>query len=81
MKTIPVNETILKDLTSRYNKAVLNKKELANELNCSVSAINNYISKGYGIPSYKKMGDAKNARVVFPIVHVASYLTQTIAVA
>jgi hypothetical protein len=80
MKTINIQEAILKDLQDRYKKAVLNKTELANELNVSVSSINNYISKGYAIPQYIKLGNARNARVVFPIVHVAAYLSETILV-
>lgn len=81
MKTIDVQQTILQDLQNRYKKAVLNKKELAYELGVSVSAINNYISQGVAIPQYKKVGDAKNARVVFPIINIASYLSNTVRVA
>ena len=81
MKTLNIQETILQDLQSRYQKAVLNKKELAYELGVSVSAINNYICQGVAIPEYCKIGDAKNARVVFPIINIASYLSNTIRVA
>ena len=79
--TLKINETILKDLTDRYKKSSLTKKELANELSVSVSSINNYICQGVGIPQYKKIGEAKNARVIFPIINVASYLSETILVA
>jgi len=76
-----INEAILNDLTTRYQKTTLTKKELAKELNMSVSSISNYISKGAGIPSYKKIGNAKNGTVIFPIICVAEYLSNTILVA
>ena len=72
-KTIRVDEAILTDLQNRYKKAVLNKVELAHELDLAVSSINNFMSKGYGIPQYKRIG----SRVVFPIARVAEYLSQT----
>ena len=47
----------------------------------SVSSINSYISKGEGIPEYIKVGNAKNGKVLFPIVNVVNYLSNTIKVA
>ena len=61
-----------------FEAGVHGKKEMANELSISVSTLNLKISKGTGLPNYKKLGSAKNARVVFNIVDVAQYLTQTI---
>lgn len=81
MTTINIEESIFQDLKERYKKSVLNKTELAHEIGLSVGAINNYISKGYGIPKYKKLGPAKNAPVVFPLVYVANYLSEVIEVA
>lgn len=81
MKTLYIQETILQDLQNRYKKSVLNKKELAYELGVSESAINNYICQGVAIPEYRKIGNAKNARVVFPIINIASYLSNTVRVA
>jgi hypothetical protein len=47
-----------------------------------VSAVDNYISKGYGIPSYKKIGHQRNARVLFSLRDVAEYLAaQTVQTA
>ena len=74
-------ELVYQDLKSRYNKATLTKKELANEFTVSTSTIDLYISKGIGIPNYKKLGTAKNAKVVFNIIDVAEYLSQTIKTA
>jgi len=71
-------ETLLEYLKGKYKRLSIGKKEMANELNISVSTLNLYISKGSGLPNYKKLGSAKNARVVFNIVDVAQYLTQTI---
>ena len=77
----PQTELVYQDLKSRYNKAKLTKKELANEFTVSTSTIDLYISKGIGIPNYKKLGTAKNAKVVFNIIDVAEYLSQTIKTA
>lgn len=81
MKSINIEESILHDLQNRYKKSVLRKSELAQEIGVSVGAINNYICKGYGIPKYKKIGPAKNAPVVFPLIYVANYLSEVIEVA
>jgi len=75
------SQLVYQDLKSRYNKATLTKPELANELTVSLSTIDLYISKGMGIPPYKKLGNAKNAKVVFNIVDTAIFLSQTIKVA
>ena len=77
----PQTELVYQDLKSRYNKASINKKEIANELDVSTSTIDLYISKGVGIPNYKKLGTAKNAKVIFNIIDVAEYLSQTIKTA
>ena len=75
------SKQIHEDLNSRYNKSTLSKKELASELGMSVSSINTYICKGEGIPQYIKIGNAKNGKVLFPIVNVVDYLSNTYAVA
>jgi len=77
----PQTKLIYQDLKSRYNKATLTKKELAKEFTVSVSTIDLYISKGVGIPNYKKLGKSKNAKVVFNIIDVAEYLAKTIKTA
>ena len=71
------SKDILQDLKERHKKSTLKKDELAKELNMSVSSINRYISLGYGIPNYIKVGDGKNSRVLFPLVDVANFLSQT----
>jgi len=74
-------QIIYDDLQTRYKKSTLSKREMANELGISYSTIDGYIAKGYGIPNYKKLGNAKNAKVIFNIVDVAEFLAQTIKTA
>ena len=71
---------IKEDLETRYNKSTLTKKELALELNVSVSSINKYIVDKKGIPEYVKLGTGKNSRVLFPINNIVDYLSNTIKV-
>lgn len=59
----------------------LTKIELSKVLKVSVSSINNYIVKGEGIPEYVKVGTGKNGKVLFPIVNVVDYLSNTVSVA
>jgi len=77
----PHQELIFQQLQTRYKKSTLSKRELANELGVSYSTIDGYISKGYSLPNYKKLGTAKNAKVIFNIVDVAEFLSQTIKTA
>lgn len=71
-------EHIYEYLQLKYKRATIGKKEIAIELGISLSTVDLYISKGMGIPPYRKLGTAKNAKVVFNIVDLAEYLTQTI---
>ena len=77
----PQQQLIYNDLKERYGKATISKGEMASELGISYSTIDGYISKGYGIPNYKKLGTAKNAKVVFNIIDVSEFLSQTIKTA
>ena len=74
----PQTQLIYQDLKTRYKKATLSKKEMANELGVSTSTLDKYIKDGIGTPNYKKLGKAKNAKVIFNIVDVAMFLAQTI---
>ncbi len=70
------------DLRSAGYELNVNKKEYAEIARCSISAVDNYIKKGYGIPSYKKIGHQRNARVLFSLRDVAEYLAaQTVKTA
>lgn len=61
---------------------LINKKQYAEITDCSVSSVDNYIKQGMNLPNYKKMGKAKNARVVFNLRDVAEFIAnQTIITA
>jgi len=74
-------QLIYNDLRTRYKKASLSKAETAKELGVSIATLDRYIKKGYGIPNYKKIGSAKNAKMIFNIIDIAEFLSQTIKVA
>jgi len=61
-------------LKSKYNTSVIGKKEMAEELAVAPSTLDLYISKGMGLPKFKKLGKAKNARVVFNLYDIAIFL-------
>lgn len=63
-------------LKNKYKRVTIGKKEMAMELGIANSTLDLYIAKGIGIPSYRKLGNAKNAKVVFNIVDLADFLTQ-----
>jgi len=71
---------IYDDLIARYKRASISKAEIANELGVSVYTIDKYMANGLGVPSYKKLGKAKNAKVVFNIIDVAEFLADTVKV-
>jgi len=75
--TNPQAEQHYNYLKEKYKKATLKKSELANEMSISLSSINNYIARGYGIPNYSKIGQSKNAIIRFNIIDVAEFLSQT----
>jgi len=61
-------------LKAKYNTSVIGKKEMAEELTIAPSTLDLYISKGMGLPKFKKLGTAKNARVVFNLYDIAVFL-------
>ena len=69
---------IYDDLRERHKKSSLSKSEMAYEMGVSYSTIDKYIARGYGTPNYKKLGNAKNSKVIFNIIDVASFLADTI---
>jgi predicted DNA-binding transcriptional regulator AlpA len=66
-------------LIGKYKKAVITKGELALELGVSNSTIDQYLARNEGLPPYKKLGTAKNSRVVFNLFDVAKFLDNTVA--
>ena len=71
-------ERLYQYLIKKYNRSTISKTELSKELGVSTSTLDLYISKGTGIPNYKKLGKAKNAKVVFNLLDVAEFLNSTI---
>ncbi len=76
-----LQDEIRRELTARYKKSVLSKKELAEEMGIGVSTLNKYLAQGFGCPNYIKMQGAKNSRVLFNIRDVAEFLANTVKVA
>jgi len=68
---------IYSELISQGYKLLINKKEYSVIARCSVSSVDNFIRNGYGCPDYKKLGNAKNAKVLFSLIDVANYLAGT----
>jgi len=67
-------------LANKYNKIAISKVELSQELGVSKSTIDHFVAKNKGVPPFKKIGNSKNARVVFNIAEVAKFLDETVAV-
>ncbi len=78
----PTAQALYDDLRSAGYGVQVNKKQYAEIAVCSVSAVDHYITKGYGVPPYRKIGHQRNARVLFSLRDVAEYLaSQTIQTA
>jgi len=58
---------------------LISKKQYAHIARCSISTVDNQIKQGFGLPSYKKMGTAKNSKVLFSLIDIANFFSsQTI---
>ena len=58
-------------------KQSLNRKETAKALGIGVSTLDLKIKEGRDLPEYIKIGNAKNSRIVFPLVAIAQYLSSS----
>ncbi len=74
-------EALFISLRGEGYSLMVSKKDYAKIIGCSLSTIDNYIREGYGCPNYKKLGTAKNAKVLFSLISVANYLAQTVKTA
>ena len=75
-------EAFYSELRSEGYPLLISKKQYAEILGCSLSSIDKSIQVGYGLPNYKKLGTAKNAKVMFSLLDVANYLaSQTVKTA
>ena len=52
----------------------INKKQYAEIVGLSIHSIDSYITRGINLPNYKKLGESKNAKVVFNLKDVAEFL-------
>ncbi len=75
------NQMIYNSLYEKYKKLALSKSELAQELGMGLSTVSKIMAEGMGLPNYKKVGIAKNSRVLFPLADVAEFLSNTVEVA
>lgn len=71
-------DKIYQELRNKYKRMTISKSEMSNELGISNSTLDLYISKGIGLPNYKKLGTAKNSKVIFNLLDVAEFLANTI---
>ncbi len=69
-------DRIYEYLLRKYKRITIGKKEMAAELGIGLSTLDKYIAQGMGIPPYKKIGRAKNARLLFCICDVAEFLNR-----
>ena len=74
-------QTIYESLRKTYKKLGLSKQELAMELGMGLSTVSKMMADGIGLPNYRKIGEAKNSRVIFPLTDVAEFIADTIKVA
>lgn len=65
------NNLIFITLYQKYNKMMLSKKEVANELGISLRTLNRRIEEKSALPSYSKNGGL----ILFPIENLAKYIT------
>lgn len=68
---------IYSELSAQGYSLFINKKEYADIVSCSTASVDNFIRNGYGCPDYKKLGNAKNSKVLFSLIDVANYLAGT----
>jgi len=69
-------DIIFSTLKEKYNITVT-KKELAEILSSSISYIDKCIMKGENIPNYKKLGNSRNAKVIFNLADIVDYICST----
>ncbi len=65
-------------LTKKYEKVGLSREELARELTISLSTVDRLLKLGVGLPSYKRLGMGKRARIIFPVGAVAAFLDENL---
>jgi len=71
----PESQSLYDELRLDGYSPLISKREYAQIIGCSLSTIDKYMAKGYGVPNYKKLGHQRNAKVLFSLRDVAEYLT------
>ena len=71
-------EQLVEYLSNKYDSAVLTKDQMAKELGVHKSTVDKFIAKGYGLPPYRKLGNAKCSKMIFNIIDVAKFLDDTV---
>ena len=74
-------QAIYESLQKKYSKSAISKIEFAQEVGLGLSTVSKMMADGMGLPNYKKLGHAKNSRVIFPLINVAEFLADTVEVA
>ncbi|WP_169975921.1 MULTISPECIES: hypothetical protein [unclassified Campylobacter] len=78
MESMDFFEKTLQSLERQFpGKQSLNRQETAKALGIGVSTLDLRIKDGRSLPSYVKIGDAKNSRIVFTLVAIAQFLTNS----
>lgn len=62
-------------LFQRYSKVAVDRKEVAEILNISLSQVDKLLKAGIGLPPHKRIGKSKRARIIFPITGIAEFLS------
>lgn len=61
---------------------LITRQQYADIMGISLSSVDNYIRRGYGLPNYKKMGSSKNGKILFNLWDVAEFIAaQTVQTA
>ena len=63
-------------LMDKYNKTTLSRRETAEALGIAVSTLDLRVKRCEDVPRYKRLGNTPKARVLFPIIEVAKYLSR-----
>ena len=66
-------------LLDKYKKLGLTRQETATELGISLSFLDKLLREGTGLPTYRKIGNSKKPRIVFPIDSVATFMVLNVA--
>lgn len=78
MESIDFFEKTLESLERQFvGRQSLNRQETARALDIGVSTLDLRIKEGRNLPEYIKIGDAKNSRIVFTLVSIAQFLTES----